>query len=67
MSNPTPGFVHIDKCFGRVGFQTFQSDVDNGGELSNFDECLFVVTPMLSYDAAVMSNTQRRRGEKFVG
>ena len=50
-STPVHGFVHADRCFGRVGFQTSPGSK----EPSNFDDCLFEVMPMLSYDAMEMA------------
>ncbi|GMH84979.1 hypothetical protein TL16_g10085 [Triparma laevis f. inornata] len=61
----TNGYISADLCFNRVGFQTSPDDLP----LQNFDDCLFVVTPALSYDAVEMKKaadvqTHRNQGEQ---
>ncbi|GMI00699.1 hypothetical protein TrST_g8820 [Triparma strigata] len=63
MSSPVGGFMHIDKCFSRVGFQTSSE----GTDVANFDECLFVVTPMLNYDSKQQAAMLARTGSKLGG
>ncbi|GMH51423.1 hypothetical protein TrLO_g7659, partial [Triparma laevis f. longispina] len=63
MSQPKNGFMHVDKVFSRVGFQT----AADGSDVLNFDECLFVVTPMLNYDSKQQAAVLKRTASKLSG
>jgi len=51
------GYLHADTCFERVGFQV----EDRSSDLTNFDECLFTVCPMLNYDSVTTKKFLMRR------
>ena len=52
------GFFHVETCFEKVGFMT---ETTRPGDLVNFDECLFVICPMLNYDSIASKRLLQRR------
>ncbi|GMI35216.1 hypothetical protein TeGR_g14298, partial [Tetraparma gracilis] len=49
------GYLHADRSFGRVGFQT------EGEELRGFEDCLFQLIPQLNFDSVATKNALMRR------